>query len=282
MADLGDVLRALRDAVSQILYPNGVPGGAMPQSAAGAPARVYVGWPDASLDADLKAGIVQVTIWPRSGMTRDVGPFLTGWKDQQVPVPSMAATVEGDTATFAGTGAVSGMIAAVLVDRVAAYTYPLLPGDGPEQVAAALAALVAADRPATASGAALTVPDAFALTARVVSSGTERRELRRLSQSIQISAWAPSGTLRDAVIRMIDEALLEEYRTLALPDGSVATIEYEGTGYDEEARQQPLHRRDLFVSAEYSTARTRSVPGIAVPVVEYETDPAVIRRTILS
>src|SRR5688572_18127965 len=101
MADLTDVMRGLRDMVAAILYPNGVPAGPKPQSIAGAPVRVYVGWPGADLDADLKAGVVQVTIWPRAGMARVVGPYLGGWKEQPRVAPSMTATTFGDTVTFA-------------------------------------------------------------------------------------------------------------------------------------------------------------------------------------
>lgn len=287
MADLVDVLHALRDVISSILYPGGVPTGTAPASAVGRPVRVLVGWPSAELDNDLKANVCWVTLWPRAGMSRIIGPYLDGWLEH-LSAPSMTATAYDTDATFSGTGVVPNQIAAVIVDGAKAYTYPLTLGDGPGQVAAALAALITADRSASASGPILTVPGAH-LSARVVASGTEVREVRRLAQSVQITAWCPTPALRDAVIRLIDEALIEDARTLDLPDGTKATLSYEGTGFDEEARQQPLHRRDLLVSAEYSQTRTRSAPGIAVPTTDAEigsvdADPriAVVKQNIIT
>lgn len=278
MADLTDVMHGIRDAAAAVLadldliQPSQTWGGT----------RLYVGWPDASLDADLKAGITHVSISERPGMARSIGPYLTGWVEHPGPAPSMTASVAEDTATFAGTGLVPGMIAAVIVDGAAAYTYPLVAGDGPAQVAAALAAKVSADRSATATDAALAVPGAFSLVARVVGSGTEQRELRRIVQSIVISIWASRPTTRDRLAQALDEALEVEMRTLLMPDGSKATLNYTGTAYEEEARQQPMHRRDLFVDAEYSMSRTRAVPGIATTLSPIEVDPAQIRRVVIS
>lgn len=281
MADLSDVLNVLRDTLAAVLYPNGVPNTPAPQSIAGCAVRVYVGWPDTSLDTDLRQGIAHLSIFPRPGMARERNVYLTGWVTLPGPAPSITATVSADVATFAGAGTTPQMIAAVVVDGKP-YTYPLASGDGPAQVAAALAGLIAVDRTATAEGGLLTVPGTHSLKARVVAGGTERRETRRLQQSIQISAWAPSPSTRDALIRIVDEALIEDHRTLVMPDGTKATIDYEGTAYDEAARQQPLHRRDLVISAEYTSVRTRTAPGIAVPVTEIEPEPARIKHVVIS
>jgi hypothetical protein len=307
VADLSDVLHALRDTIASLLYPNGVPAGSAPVSAGGVPARIYIGWPGADLDPDLKAGIAHLTIFPRPGMARSLNPYLTGWASVPITTPSLTASVSSETVTFGGTGAVPGMIAAVIVDGADAYTYPLATGDGPAEVAAALAAQIAEGRSVlSASGAsldngsshldsglfrldgvggaagALSVPGAFSLVARVVSGGTERKEIRRLVQSVQISAWTSSLTARDALIRIIDDAFADEMRTLDLPDGTKATLTYEGTVYDEDARAQPLHRRDLILGVEYSQTRTRSAPGIAVPSTDITPEPARITRTVLS
>lgn len=277
MADLSDVMHALRDAVAAILYPSGIPADTLPASAVGAPARVYVGWPAADLDLDLRKGVVQVSLWPRAGMSRWIGPYLDGWHSTPV-TPTLTAATSGITVTFAGAGLAPNMIAAVIVDHTAVYTYPVLETDGPSGVAAALAALISVDRSAGATGGVLTVPRAFSLVGRVVSGATEHREIRRLSQSVQITAWCPTQALRDLVIRLIDDFLIEEVRTLLMPDGTLATVTYEGTAYDEEARQQPLHRRDLIVSVEYSQTRSRQSPAIAVPVVQNIDADSIIRK----
>jgi hypothetical protein len=281
MADISEVLDAVRNAAAAILYPNGVGTEQNPRSIVGSPLRIYVGWPDASLDQDLRKGICQVTIWPR-GMAREVGPYLTGWVSVPPPAPSLTAVTADTTVTFGGTSAVPQQIAAVIIDRSKSYTVPVLPSDTPDSIAASLALAISVDRAATATGPVLDVPGAFALAGRVVAGGNEVRESRRMSEGIQITAWCPTPALRDAIITRLDLAFSDDLRSLPLPDGTIATLTYAGSLFNEEARSQPLHRRDLLLSAEFPTVLTRQAPGIAVPVTNLAPEPALIRRTILS
>jgi hypothetical protein len=279
MADIQDVMQALRDRAAAALYPNGVPAGTMPASVAGVPVRVYVGWPNAALDTDLGRGIAQVTVYPR-GTARNLGPYIGGWQDDEQPEPSMGALVEDDRVSFYGSGTAPGMIAAVLPDASHAYTYQLQPGDTPSAVAAALASLMAMDWPdVAAAGAILTVPGAIRLRARVVIGGTESMELRRVAQGVVVAVWAPSPESRNAITQAVDVAI-ERNRRMRLPDGTGAFVTYESTAYDEAARQQPLYRRDLMLSVEFSMADKRGVPPVAVPDVSAEPEDAPITRVI--
>lgn len=66
MADVSDVAEALAQIVADAAYPNGT---GQP-SVSNGPIIVYPGWPDPdSLDADLAAGKVHVSIFPRPGDT---------------------------------------------------------------------------------------------------------------------------------------------------------------------------------------------------------------------
>lgn len=282
MADLTDVLHGIRDAITAALYPDGPPGKVKMNSVAGGPVRVFVGWPDASLDKDVADGITLVSVWPRPGMATNLGPYLQGWVSLPQPTPSLTRTIAGNQITFGGTGAVPLQIVAVVIDQEAAFTYPLVTGDGPSQVAAGLAAAISAVRPATAAGAVLTIPDANEIACRVVAGGLERRETRRVSQSIQITAWAPTGVLRDAVIRAIDDAFDDEHRGVTMPDGTTATVSYQGTTYNEDARQQPQHSRALIFSVEYASARVRSAPPVAVATGDVQEPPPFVRQTIFT
>lgn len=277
MADISEVLVAVRDAVAHALDQAALvqPGPSWRGT------RIYVGWPGADLDKDLGQGIAHVTVWPRGNATI-LAPYMQGWRDSGPVVPSLAAAMTGETVSFTGTGTVPQQIAAVVVDHVAAYTYALVPGDGPAQVAQHLAALIAVDRTASATGGAVTVPGAISLEARVVAGGSEQRETRRVAHSIQITAWSATPTGRDALIRAIDAVVDEGMRALPLPDGSLARLSYQGTVFDEDARQQPLHRRDLLVTAEFAASQSRAVPAIAVPVLIVTPEPARISRTVLS
>ena len=277
MADISDVLVALRDAVTAALAA-----ALLVQPGPGhAGTRIFVGWPDPSLDADLEAGICTVSIWPR-GTTREVAAYMDGWVEQPPLSSGVSIVVSGDAATLAGAVTAPGTVAAVVVNGTLAVSREALLGESAAALAAALAALVAPNRSCTASGGTLTIPGASRLDVRVLAGRIERREIRRTIQGIQITAWTPTPAKRDALIRVIDAAIHDQMRALALPDGSVATITYDGTAYDEAQRKQPLHRRDLLVSAEFAMTQQRAAPPVLVPTTLITPEPARITRTVLS
>ncbi|WP_424139371.1 hypothetical protein [Roseomonas chloroacetimidivorans] len=256
MADLTDVLTALAQGLAGALYPNGT---AQP-SAVGAPCVVFPGWPDsASLDADLAAGKVQVSVFPRPGMARIEGRRLDGWVPDPVPAPLMTATAGDTTVTFAGAG-LAGQIAAVM-EGGRAWTAPAT--GTPEDTAAALAAMIQADRPCTVSGTVLTLPGAVNLRARVVGPGSESITLRRQIQPMQVTVWAPTPVLRSAVGQAVD-LWIGRTPWLGLPADERARLLYTGLAESDDGRQALLHRRDLFLTVDYPTIDRRTAPVTAV------------------
>ncbi len=269
MPDISGALDALRNAISAVLYPTGVPPGAAPPSVAGGPVKVYVGWPGADLDTDLAAGVTHVSVWPRSGMSF-ITQYLTGWTDLPPPASSMAAMVDGGTVTFSGTAATPRMIAAVSVDGQdgATFTHRIVPGETPAQVAAAFAAGIGATIAATSSGAVLSVPGRV-LEAAVVAGGIQVKELRRQRQGIMVTVWAPTQALRDAISSRID-AHFEETRSILAADGTFVSVFADGTALDEAGRQHPLRRRDLLMTIEFrliATAEAEAVLGTVHPTI---------------
>lgn len=279
MADISDVAKAVRDVAAAALAEAG-----MLQPGAGwAGTRVFWGWPGPEIDADLAKGVVNVSVYPRSTV-RNLGPYLDGWQDDLVPVASMTVEVgdDGDTVTFAGTASLAGMIAAVSVGDALTATHVIQSSDTPASVATALAALLEPDWPgAEATGAVLTIPGAYGLQARVVASGTESKEVRRVVQGLVITVWAPTAASRDAVAKVVDNAFMEA-RRLPLPDGTTGFITYDGTGFDEEARKAPLMRRDINVSVEYPSIQTRAAPAVAAIDIDAEPDNAPVTHIIVN
>jgi hypothetical protein len=256
MADLSDVLTALCQGLAGALYPNGT---AQP-SAVTAPCVVFPGWPDpASLDADLAAGRVQVSVFPRPGMGRIEGRKLDGWRAECPVEPMMTAVATQTTVTFAGSG-MPGQMGAVLEGGRA---WIASAAGTPEATAAALAALIAADRSVTVAGATLTLPGAVYLKARVVPLGAERIELRRQQQSVQVTCWCPTPALRDVVASVLD-LWMTEAGWMTLSTGEKARLLYAGTTYNDDARQALLHRRDLMVTLDYPTTARREAPTTVV------------------
>lgn len=295
MADLEDVLVALRDEVGAALSVAGLlePGPGIGGT------KVYVGWPSSeALDADLKAQRAHVTVFPRAGVGRVLGPRLGRNWDVVGPAPAGFSAVVDEaagTVTFSGSAPPAPAVStvAVVVDRRFAYAVAAGPTDTPESVAAVLAVRIQSGLPplagfehdaglpgraASAAGPVLTVPGAFALEARVAASRPERRELDRVAQGVAVTVWAPSTELRRRLTEAVHVALAEDDgRTLMLPGGEVAGVRYVGTVLTDELRAQPLRRRDLLLEVDFSVVRDRAdVPPVVAPVADADGAPGLV------
>ena len=140
MADVSDVEMALADNVNASLYPEG----SSQSSIVGVVCRVYRGWPNtATLNTDLSAGIVNVTIVTDNDSGRTTTRYLPEW--EYLPAdPGVPATATGATIAIGGTP-VAGDVVGALVDGLA-YAYRIQLGDSTALIAANLAQLIQADR----------------------------------------------------------------------------------------------------------------------------------------
>lgn len=250
MADLTDVLNALVTLSAQTIYPNGT---ANP-SIANAPVIVYAGWPIASrLDDDLAAGKVHVSVYPRPE-ERNTTRYSRDW--QTVSINPATITLTATVTTVTVGGSVSTPQNATLQVNGKAYSYAIQATDTLTTITTALAALVNVDTPATSSGAVVTIPAAYKIVARVGTTGTSIRELRRQERVFQISVWAPTPVLRDAVIQPLDVALTT-LNFITLADTSAARITYKSSPINDNLQKDRLYRRDLFYTVEYATTQTQ-------------------------
>lgn len=250
MADLSDVLNALVTLSAQTIYPNGT---ANP-SVANAPVIIYAGWPIASrLDDDLAVGKVHVSIYPRPE-ERNTTRYSRDWQTVSINAATITLTTTLTTVTVGGT--VSSPQNATLQVNGKAYSYAIQPADTLTTIATALAALVNVDTPATSLGAVVTIPAAYKIVARVGTTGTSIRELRRQERTFQIVVWASTPTLRDAVIQPLDVALTS-LNFITLVDTSAARITYKSSPITDNLQKDRLYRRDLFYTVEYATTQTQ-------------------------
>ena len=253
MADLSDVETALIGRLVELLYPDGLD----QPSAVGATCRIYRGWPSpASLNADLSAGIANITVFPAS--TPD--EILPRYFDQTdiAPVkPRLSAAVANNSVTFSGT-ADAGQTVGLLVDNLP-ITYRTAYADTPDLVAANLAATVSAVRAATNSGATVTIPGARTLVVRISTPAKVIRQLRRQRKELQISCWCPSPALRDKLCATIDPGMTAS-QFISLPDGSQSHIVFAGNQVFDQSQNASLYRRDLCYFCEYSIVGIEIAP----------------------
>src|ERR1700733_14694110 len=123
MADISDVEQAVANTVASILYPAGF----IHSSIIGTLCRVYRGWPNsATLNADLSAGVVNVTVVTDNDPGRPTTRYLPGGQTISTPRGVTASTSE-QTITVGGNPTVGDVIGA-LIDG-AAYAYRIQAGD---------------------------------------------------------------------------------------------------------------------------------------------------------
>ena len=254
MPDQSDVAEALAEAATNALYPNST---AFP-SALGVLCRVFRGFPTgAALDTDLAAGRVDVSITPVEGTYRDTTRYLPAFLNSPA-TPTLTVATVGNSVVFAGS-ADSGQLAGVLVDG-STYVYRTTGNDSPATVAANIAVLVRADRPATLSGQSVSFPGAFRLLARTVADTPDTTELRRQTEDFRLTVWAPSAALRDAAGALLDATLA------AIPfldaSNTACRLLARGSTTSDQSQNASLYRRDLLFSVEYPTTSTVSHPAM--------------------
>jgi hypothetical protein len=258
MADESDVETALVSLAAAALYPNGTGAPSVP----GPDCRVYRGWPNASaLNADLAAGLINVTIFPVHGITahaRTTTRYAPVWSVQPVQ-PTLTVTVSGANVTFGG-AADLGQVAGILISGQG-YSYRTQVGDSPALVAANLAESIRATTIVTVSGSTLTIPNVGILQARVVADATAQQEIRRQELNFRVTCWCPTPATRDVSATAIDISLAQ-VPFISLPDGSLARMTYYGTAVLDQSENALLYRRDLLYRVEYPTMLTASQPAM--------------------
>ena len=255
MPSQADAEQALVALVTSALYPNGT--AASPAIAA--ESRIYRGWPNASaLEADLAAGMVNVSVFPAPHSTVNTTRYLQSWLPNPV-TPTLMAEVAGNSATFSGVAGL-GQLAGLLVDGKS-FVHRTSTGDTPELVASVLSAAIASIRPVSVTESTITIPNASSVVARTAADASAALELRRQRQGFRITAWCPSPGLRDSACAVVDVAFAAT-PFLTLVDGSAARLHYSSTTSFDERQDAMLYRRDMYYTVEYSTTQVAIQPSM--------------------
>lgn len=250
MADLADVLDFLQTVATAGAYPAGT---ANP-SVTGKTIDIAQGWPmSADVDAAVKAGTSIVSIYAVPSTTGDPGQVFD-WHPGVSVAPVYGLTVEIDEpdVVIAGTPNV-GEILNISVNYTSSFTYVAVANDTAETVAAAMLAKIQADFPqATLSGATLTIPGVFSITAIRGGIGTLSQRIYRQRQQFRIVVWSPNPSDRTTIAQPIDIAIKSNIKVL-LADQTEAIIVYRGTNLDDKYENDGVYRRDLIFSVVWDT-----------------------------
>jgi hypothetical protein len=230
------------------------------------------GWPlPTTLDIALASGKdVLVRVFPEAGMTRNTSRFTLQYRDLPTVAPTLTVSTSGPAVTFGGTGDASH-VAGIMVGTPPhgqAYAYRLQDGDGPIQVAVALATLIGGST--SAVNGTVTVLTNLPVQGRVVNDQSAYLEVRRQDQGFRISVWSANNAARDAVASAIDQALANLLDVNGNPtmnlviasDNSAAWVRYRSTYNLDHAEKAGLYRRDLCYMIEYPTSLIQAFPEV--------------------
>jgi hypothetical protein len=84
------------------------------------------------------------------------------------------------------------------------------------------------------------------------TEGTGALEIERLTETVQVTIWASSPTLRDTIAKYLVPGMALVTR-LAMPDGSQAIMTRSGAVQIDKDQKTNLYRRDLLYSINYAT-----------------------------
>lgn len=278
MSDISDVLDVLVAQCTSYVYPNGT---ANP-SVCGSTVRVYPGWPtSSSLDQDLQAGNVNVSIFP-SGPERNTTRYTTRSHVMSIAPATLILSAAGSIVTVGGAIPVpfSPHNMAVLIERKA-FIYPIQASDTLTSIATGLASLIAAKYPdTTSSGPVITLPVGVrAQVARVGTTGVTAIEWERQTQRIQITVWAPEPVPRNLVGAAI-KAGFSKIAFVTMPDGFGARVKSNGNVLSDQLEKAKTYRRDLFYDVEYATTAEETTATVVTVQVDYQTMQGAEIRTV--
>ena len=290
MADISDVENALVSLISSGVYPNGTsqPSAIALANGTTLDCRVYSGWPlPAQIDADMASGsppgsapIINISVWPQTGLERNTTRFPRDWKPNAAVPCSMTATVSGVTVTIGGT-VTAGHYVTIQAGNYTA-SYAALASDTVASIASALRSLLAASMACSVAGPVLTLPSVMVgrIVTRTAAPGTSSREVDRTNQRFQITIWAPNNEARVAAAKIV-RPLLGVTDFLPLPDGYAVELHYESSTDIDRTGKQSISCRDFFWWGEYPTTQTMVSNPVTTFSIGFEADLPTTKITSL-
>jgi hypothetical protein len=255
MADISDVEQAVADTVTAALYP----AGACEASIVGLLCRIYRGWPNpATLNADLSAGVINVTVATDNDSGRTTTRYLPSWQTISAQ-PGTTATTTGQAITISG-DPLPGDVVGALIDGTP-YAYRIQAGDSPDIIASNLEQIIRANRPASLRGVKITVPGARSIAVRAVCDNVASFEGRRQEKDLRVICWCSTPQVRDAIAVTIDAAI-DQIQFLTLADTTQARMLYRNTVSYDQAQNALLYRRDLIYTVEYPSVTNVQQPSM--------------------
>jgi hypothetical protein len=274
MASATDVLNALVAAVNAAIFPNGT------QSITGACAQIIPGWPDATaLGTALKAGTSVVSVFPLKA--RNTTRYLQRWMTGVVNTPTLSTFIQGQTVTIQGDVPLPTNQHHISIG-IDGNPYPYLVPQGFSiaQIAANMAALIAADFPGTTSGNnIINIPSPAVINfARVGVTGTSVKLIANIEQQFQITVFASTADNRSQLADALEVALCS-LTFIDLPDLTSGRIRFFGDNWSDNYLKMGIFQRSLVYTVDYSVTQVIQTPTITQETINVYTGLAALPAT---
>ncbi len=258
MATIDIVLNALKSLCIDAIYPNNT----SQPSIIGKAVLFRKGQPDpVSLDPELRDGKARVNLW--DGVMRDATRFpYHDWETAYITPATIVLTVSENTITLSGTVAINQSILVVVNnENPSPYSYEIQESDTLDTIAANLAALIPT---ASAAGAVITVSNAHALQAHMVTQGIAIRETQRQQQLVKICIRANTASDRSIIVNAINN-YLSLFPSFELENDYSVRLIHKGDQNDDRFQKAALLQNMMSYEVEYSTIETQICYTIADP-----------------
>jgi hypothetical protein len=264
VADQSDVEQALVNLITTILYPT-PPTQLSVSPVINATCRIFRGWPvKSSLDADLAAGVANISVISRPGTARPATRYVgTPVTTVSTPSPTLTVAVAGNVVTWGGTGGalqITGVQVGTGPNASTGYAMRLLASDTPTTVAARFAAGIPG---ASISGSAVTIPTNLPVKALVEADVITSTEERRQDEEFQITISVATPALRDVIGSVLDLAFAQTpWLTVAEALGTQSSnrMTFKSHSLSDRPENADLFVRMIFMSVNYAKTLVVGTP----------------------
>ncbi|WP_324021806.1 hypothetical protein GC090_20070 (plasmid) [Pantoea sp. JZ29] len=264
MASVGDVCLFIARRVENTIYPGGnrLPG------IINAAVKIYPGWPvPGSLETDINAGGVHISVWPLPAERKINGALGRPWRILPKCEPPLQITVNDNVISVSGVSSALTHVRLKLDGKDSSFQFR------PQTKAEEVVKILSGAFPHTFTvGRSLYGLNAENISAAVTTAGIAVRELHRQVKDFQVTVWAPSPALRERIGSAIDGTLSEECH-IDLNDGVPAQLLYLRQFDSDKAENWHVYRRDLFFSVNFATTQSMTAPEIINAVVSLNGQP---------
>jgi hypothetical protein len=245
MSDVYEVETALAILSQMAIYPNGT----SEPSVAGCDVRIYPGWPiPANLEADLKAGKANVSIFP-TNIVRSTTRFDIAEQTVSINDATLTLTVNNAMTQVIVGGAISVPQSCMVIVNGNGYAYTVQENDTLATIAAGIAARIPG---ATSDDATVIINNpCWRLIARVGVTGVSAQEFGREDRVFMITVWAPTPTIRYQLGNALLVMFGKTFR-IGMPDGFFASLKFKGTHEVDMLQKAQCYRRDINFAVEYA------------------------------